>query len=140
MWLRSVKRLQMSLMMRMETANMIEKINQITQQQAISEIGNRSQQSTTSTEFSDIFEGKLKLSKHVTDRINRRSLDLSGDRIDRLNQAVDKAASKGAKESLVLLDDLAVLVSVQNRTVVTAIEQSNMKEGVFTHIDSAVIV
>jgi flagellar operon protein len=65
---------------------------------------------------------------------------MSADRIGLLENAVDKAASKGARESLVLLNDLAVLVSVRNRTVITAMERENMKEGVFTQIDSAVIV
>ncbi len=119
---------------------MVDRINQISRQHEISQTGSKPTQAHGTDDFSKVFEGKLKMSKHVADRISRRSLDLSGDRIDRLNQAVDRAESKGAKESLVLLDDLAVVVSVKNRTVVTAMQQSRMKEGVFTQIDSAVIV
>jgi len=91
-------------------------------------------------EFSRLLDSNLKFSKHVTDRIERRQIDMSGDRLDRLESAVDKAEAKGAHESLVLLNDLAVLVSVRNRTVITAMEKDNMKEGVFTQIDSAIIV
>lgn len=81
----------------------------------------------------------LTFSKHLTERINRRSIDLSPEKIDRLSQAVDKVAEKGARESLVLLDNLALLVSVSNRTVLTAIETGKMKSGVFTNIDSVVV-
>lgn len=81
----------------------------------------------------------LTFSKHLTERINRRSIELSPEKLDRLSQAVDKAAEKGARESVVLLDNLALLVSVSNRTVLTAIETEKMKNGVFTNIDSVVV-
>jgi flagellar operon protein len=53
---------------------------------------------------------------------------------------VDKAEAKGAKESLVLVDDVALVVSVKNRTVITAVDRQHLKENVFTNIDSAVVV
>jgi flagellar operon protein len=81
----------------------------------------------------------LTFSKHLTERINRRSIDLSPEKLDRLSQAVDKVAEKGSRESVVLLDNLALLVSVSNRTVLTAIETGKMKNGVFTNIDSVVV-
>jgi flagellar operon protein len=49
------------------------------------------------------------------------------------------AASKGARESLVLLDQTAFVVSVPNRTVITVVDKENLKQNVFTNIDSAVI-
>jgi len=111
----------------------------------ISEIGlgkqavSGSSQKRPSEQFEEVLRGTLKLSKHVADRIDRRALSLESDKMHRLEEAVNKAESKGANDSLVLLDDLAFLVSVKNRTVVTAMNRSNMKEGVFTRIDSAVI-
>jgi flagellar operon protein len=81
----------------------------------------------------------LTFSKHLAERISRRSIDLSPEKLDRLSQAVDKVAEKGARESVVLLDNLALLVSVSNRTVLTAIETGKMKDGVFTNIDSVVV-
>ena len=53
--------------------------------------------------------------------------------------AVDRAAAKGARESLVLVDDTAFVVSVRNRTVITAVDRARMRDQVFTNIDSAVI-
>ncbi len=90
--------------------------------------------------FRQVLDGSLKLSKHVTQRIDRRQLDLGPDRMRMLETAVDKAAARGARESLVLLDDLTLLVSVTNRTIITAMDKKSMKEGIFTQIDSAIIV
>lgn len=81
---------------------------------------------------------KLKFSGHAIDRLADRGVVLSGDRAQRLQKAVDAAQDKGSKESLVLLDELAFVVSVKNRTVITACDISGLKEGVFTKIDSAV--
>ena len=91
-------------------------------------------------DFRRILDGRLKLSRHVSQRIDQRQLDLGPDRMRALESAVSKAAAKGARESLVLLDNLALLVSVENRIVITAMDKGNMKEGVFTQIDSAIIV
>jgi flagellar operon protein len=53
---------------------------------------------------------------------------------------VEKAAAKGAKESLVLVDEAALVVSIKNKTVITAVDKSALKDNVFTNIDSAIIV
>ena len=81
----------------------------------------------------------LTFSRHLNDRINRRKLEFSTDKLNRLTQAVDRVAGKGAHDSVVLLDNLAVLVNVTKRTVLTAIETEKMKDGIFTNIDSVVV-
>lgn len=60
--------------------------------------------------------------------------------MERLEGAVDSVARKGGKDSLVLLGDAALVVSVKNRTVVTAMDRAGMRGNVFTNIDSAVIL
>jgi len=72
--------------------------------------------------------------------LSLRNINLSADDLNRMNQAVSKAASKGAKQSLLVMDKQAFIVSVPNRTVITALDEGSMKENVFTNIDSAVIV
>lgn len=81
----------------------------------------------------------LTFSGHALRRIEQRGLNLDAERLQRLEQAVDRAEAKGSRDSLVLLDELAVVVSVQNRTVVTAMDEASRKESVFTNIDSVVI-
>jgi flagellar operon protein len=82
---------------------------------------------------------QLEFSKHALKRIEQRGLQLDAPRLDRLEQAVDRAEAKGARDSLILLDELALVVSIQNRTVLTAMDESARKEHVFTNIDSVVI-
>lgn len=81
----------------------------------------------------------VRFSKHALARLERRQIDMSPQDLARLESAVDKARAKGARESLVLLDDLALVVSVRNQTVITATDASSRKDNVFTNIDSAVI-
>ena len=83
--------------------------------------------------------GRLAFSGHAAKRIEQRGLDLDGPRIQRLEDAVARAASKGSRDSLILLDELALVVSVRTNTVITAMDEASRKEHVFTNIDSVVI-
>ena len=51
----------------------------------------------------------------------------------------DVARAKGARSSLILTEAGAFVVSVSNRTVITAMDPAQMRERVVTNIDSAVI-
>ena len=82
----------------------------------------------------------LKFSAHARERLQMRNIHLSADDLSRLSNAVDKASAKGARESLLVMDNVAMIVSVTNRTVITALTGESMRENVFTNIDSAVIV
>jgi flagellar operon protein len=84
--------------------------------------------------------GELKFSAHATQRISDRNIQLSQSDLMRLEQGVAQAAAKGSRESLLLKDNLAFVVSVKNNTVITAVDAASMKGNVFTNIDSAVIV
>jgi flagellar operon protein len=81
----------------------------------------------------------IRWSAHAMARLSQRGIELTPEQHTRLETAVDKAVAKGAKDSLVLLDDNALVVSAQNRTVITALGMHQAKENVFTNIDSAVI-
>lgn len=85
-------------------------------------------------------ENLLKFSNHASKRLEQRGIELKGDQLAKISSAVDQAAAKGSKESLILLKDMALIVNVQNRTVVTAMDDRSMKDNVFTQIDSAVII
>jgi len=82
----------------------------------------------------------LKFSAHAKERLSLRNINLSAQDLSNITNAVNKAAAKGARQSLLVMNNLALIVSVTNRTVITALDDSNMKENVFTNIDSAVIV
>lgn len=88
------------------------------------------------------FEKKreLKLSSHAERRLRERNVVLGQDDMRKIEGAVHRAAEKGSRESLVIYGDLALVASVRNRTIITAMEGKDMKEHVFTNIDSAVII
>jgi len=97
------------------------------------------------TPFAKVLDGKLPsrgvtFSQHAQDRLRSRGISLSTDDMQKLEGAVDSVAQKGGKDSLVLVGDAALVVSVKNRTVVTAMDRNAMQGNVFTNIDSAVIV
>ncbi len=81
----------------------------------------------------------VRFSAHAQRRIQARNIPFGTEEAARLDRAVEKAAGKGARESLILMDDLALVVSVKNRVVITAVDAKSRKEDVFTNIDSVVL-
>ncbi len=83
---------------------------------------------------------RLKFSAHALKRLASRGIELSTNDLSRLSNAVGQAEAKGSRESLVLMDDLAAIVSVRNRTVITVLDAGSSEENIFTNIDSTVVV
>jgi len=84
-------------------------------------------------------ESSLKFSAHAQKRMAANGIKLSEGELRKLEDAVAKVEAKGGKESLILMRDLAFVVSVKNKTVITAINHERLQDNVFTNIDSAVI-
>jgi len=94
-----------------------------------------------SDEFGSIFKtelDKLRFSSHASKRLEARNIQLNEGSLSKLNEAVEKAESKGARDSLVMLDQTAFIVNIPNRTVITAMDLSGQDERVFTNIDTVV--
>jgi|SRR5690242_8153573 flagellar operon protein len=81
----------------------------------------------------------LRFSGHALDRLAHRGIGLDQPTLARLTDGVERAAAKGSRDALVLVDQTAFVVSVRNRTVITAVGADSMKDRVFTNIDTAVI-
>jgi flagellar operon protein len=81
----------------------------------------------------------VRWSAHAVQRLSQREIAVTPDVQQRLEGAIDRLAAKGGRESVVLMDRMALVVSVQNRTVITAVDQAAMRDQVFTNIDSAVL-
>ena len=82
----------------------------------------------------------LRFSKHAANRLADRSITLSDNQLNRLTEGAKKAGEKGIKETLVMVDQLAFIVNVPNNTVITAMDQTQANENIFTNIDGAVIM
>lgn len=105
----------------------------------------RSQNNIQGPSFNDVLSrlkssDQVKFSKHAIDRLNSRNIELSDDEISRINGGVDKAKSKGVREALIMMDNKVFVASVQNKTIITAAMDEQLKDNVFTNIDGAVIV
>ena len=95
----------------------------------------KEKQSGTVTEAPD-----LRFSKHASGRLADRNIELTSGQMERLSDGARKAGEKGIQESLVVLDGLAFIVNIPNKTVVTAMEQAETQDNVFTNIDGAVFM
>lgn len=97
--------------------------------------------------FQDLFQQEqtkqakdIKFSVHAQNRIQERNIVISMDDRQRLSDGIEKILEKGGRESLIIMDNNAFLVSVPNRTVITAIDNEGLNENVFTNIDSAIVI
>ena len=92
--------------------------------------------------FGDVLREKthgVQFSGHAIQRVQRRGIEVGEAQLERLTEGVDRAAGKGARDAVVFVDSTAFVVSVRNRTVITAVDREHMRDHVFTNIDSAVI-
>ena len=108
--------------------------------------GNTPVKTTDGKSFQEILESaqsssrEVRFSKHAAQRLSNRNIELTQNPKDRLQAGTAKAAQKGIRESLVLVDQLAFIVNIPNNTVVTAMQQNETDENIFTNIDGAVII
>ncbi len=98
------------------------------------------------TSFDAVFQEELsrqsevKFSKHAMERLQTRNIKLSNEDLSKINEAVNKAAEKGVKETLIIMGSSAFIANVKNKTIITAATEDNLKNNVFTNIDGAVII
>ena len=82
----------------------------------------------------------IKLSAHAQMRLTQRNIHIAEVDLAKINKAINLAQAKGVRDSLLLFHDLALIASVKNRTIVTALDKEAMVNHVFTNIDGAVII
>jgi len=105
-----------------------------------------SKQAQAGINFADILQksveenSSVQFSAHAVKRLEERSLQVTAHEIERLNNGVKEVDAKGGKNSLIMVDDTAFVVSVRNNTVITAIDKTLTASNVFTNIDSVAFV
>ncbi len=82
----------------------------------------------------------VRFSKHAANRLSDRKIELTNEQLERLNDGTKKAGQKGIRDSLVLVDQLAFIVNTKSNTVITAMDQTEADENIYTNIDGAVII
>ncbi len=113
-----------------------------TQPAATPALGTQGAQAPSGPSFSDVLSQQTsapQFSRHALQRLQQRGIQLDQPTLGRLTDGVQRAASKGSRDSVVFVDGTAYVVSVTNNTVITAVGSEHMHQQVFTNIDSAVI-
>ncbi|WP_066637268.1 TIGR02530 family flagellar biosynthesis protein [Desulfolucanica intricata] len=128
---------------------MSDKINNWSYQQPLIPVKSKTPKQTAGVNkiaFESVLQQKIqgnseiKFSAHAEKRLQERNIKLAPADITKIHQAMQRASIKGARDSLLLYGDLALIASIKNNTVVTALDGKAIKEHVFTNIDSAVII
>lgn len=98
------------------------------------------------TKFEEILDDNLNnhtgfnISKHAAERIKSRNIKLNEEDMQKINQGINDAGEKGANDCLILYKDVALIASIKNRTIITAVDKKSRKENVFTNIDSVILL
>lgn len=93
-----------------------------------------------SQQLKEVQTSQLKVSKHATERLAERNIHISDTEWQRVSDKVLEAKSKGIKESLVLMEQAALIVSAKNATVITAMGRSEANDQIFTNIDGTIVL
>jgi flagellar operon protein len=98
------------------------------------------------TDFKQILDKQIKkeesftISGHAAQRLNSRNITLDHGDMEKINQGINMASEKGAKESLILYKDVILVTSIKNRTIITALDKNQSEGNVITNIDSVVLL
>lgn len=117
----------------------------------IEPIGGFSQQKSTekskkNVDFKDILKKEINgkegfnISAHAAERLRSRSISLNEQDMKTINEGINKAEQKGCKNSVILYKDLALVTSIKNRTVITAVDKNGAKDNIFTNVDSVLLL
>lgn len=126
---------------------MLEKVSQVSKVKDIRQLQmEHSSAGSVTGSFSSMLQKQLNaqegvhFSKHAAQRVQQRGIQMTENLLDSINQAVDKARAKGARDVVIISSQGAFIVNVPNNTVITSMSGSEMQDNVFTNIDSAVLV
>ena len=100
----------------------------------------------STTNFKDVLSKTVSnndsfmISNHAAERLQNRNISLNSADMNKINEGINKAEEKGSKECLILYKDVALVTSIKNRTIITAMDKESSKGNVFTNIDSVVML
>lgn len=107
---------------------------------------NKSVKENSNVSFKNLLNRKIDnkesfvISNHAAERLKERNISFDENDMKNINEGINKAEQKGSKETLILYKDTALITSIKNRTIITAMAKENSKNNVFTNIDSVVIL
>lgn len=90
--------------------------------------------------FREILNEQISFSKHANLRREERNIAIDSTEMDMLGDACNKAEEKGIRDALIVMNNSAFIVNSKNKTVITVMDRSEMKENIFTNIDGAIFI
>lgn len=91
--------------------------------------------------FSNLLSQTLKISKHASERLKIQGINVDSGTLEKLEEAIKKAEQKGLKNDVLVLNgDVAYIVNVKNRVVVTVKDVNSLKDSFFTNIDGVLMI
>ncbi|MGG7176575.1 TIGR02530 family flagellar biosynthesis protein [Clostridium paraputrificum] len=78
------------------------------------------------------------LSKHAAERL--KEVNFSESDMKNIEKGFKLAEDKGSKNSVMLYKDVAIIASIENKTVITAVDKNRSTDNVFTNVDSVVLL
>ena len=78
------------------------------------------------------------VSKHAAQRLNE--INFTEDDMNEIEKGFKIAKDKNSKNTVMIYKDVALIASIENKTLITAIEKDRAKDNIFTNVDSVVIL
>ena len=94
--------------------------------------------------FKDVLNGAIKkednftVSKHAAQRLNE--INFTDEDMKKVEEGFKIAEEKKSKNVVMIYKDTALIASIENKTIITAVSKERGKENIFTNIDSVVIL
>lgn len=85
-------------------------------------------------------EDKLTISKHANERMLQRGIQINDSSWKQIASKIQEAKKMGVKDSLVLLNNAALIVSASNNTVITAMDRKEAATQIFTNINGTIVL
>lgn len=106
-------------------------------------INQKKKEVSGNTSFNEVLKNEIEkknyiISKHAEIRL--KEINFNKQDMKNIEKGFKLAEEKGSKNSLMIYKDLALITSIENRTVITAISRERAKENIYTNIDSVVIL
>ena len=78
------------------------------------------------------------VSKHAALRLSE--INFTEEDMKKIEKGFQIAKDKNSKNTVMLYKDVALIASVENKTIITAVEKDRAKDNIFTNIDSVIIL
>ncbi|NRY60019.1 flagellar biosynthesis protein [Clostridium beijerinckii] len=107
-------------------------------------VGNNPNSKQKEARFQDVLNGvkskdqSFTISKHAASRLNE--INFTKEDMEQIQKGFKIAQDKNSKNTVMLYKDIALIASVENKILITAVEKDRAKDNIFTNVDSVVIL